>query len=233
MVNDSWGIELVLRALAGSRVPVLPTTAGWQTDHEQYLAYWHGLHYLLVARLGWSDPGKGLRAWADGGRDSEDETLTFIEAVWGHDGHLDKYIAWATRSLQHSLADVDRQTAEPTAEWMRWAQLQQDDSPMRIEDTNGPHFGPIDAETEAIRDGRKGSILVVVDRKARRALYVTGGAGFYEDLRRRWDELPNVTPDTWRVEAFNRRLGYLGDYRRSRETGLLYVGKHSVHLLGN
>lgn len=98
LTSDSWGIELVVRALAGSRVPVLPTTAGTTIDHTQYLAHWHGLHFLLVARLGWNDPGRGLRAWHDQGRPPGDATLDFISSVWGKDNTLDTYIAWATRN---------------------------------------------------------------------------------------------------------------------------------------
>lgn len=98
--------------------------------------------------------------------------------------------------------------------------------------SNPPHLGDARTETEAIHDEGP-SILGITDSEKRRAVYITGRAGFYEDLQSRWQKLPDVSPNKWRVDVFNRKLGYLGEYRMSRTTGRLHVGKHSVHMLGN
>lgn len=232
--TDSWGIELVIRALAGSRVPVLPTPDGMRVDHSQYLAYWHGLHFLTVARLGWRDPGLGMRAWYDLGKPSIDPTLDFISAVWDRDGSLDAYVLWATRYY----GDHASGTADPpalTPEWQRRSHEIRERDELALLDggSNPPHFGTAEDETREIRDDGKLSRLIITDEQRRRAIFITGDRGFYEDLQMRWGELPEVAPNNWHVEVFNRRLGYIGEYRRSRKTGRLYVGKHSVHMLGN
>lgn len=229
LTNDSWGIELVVRALAGSRAPILPNAEGTQIDHTQYLAYWHGLHFLTVARLGWCDPGRGLRAWHDQGRPSSDPTLDFIAAVWGRDGTLDAYIAWATLNYEYFAP-----TSKPAESWLRWASQVRDRPGLELLEggSNLPHLGSAESESEALKDDEAG-VLTITDRKRRRAIYVTGNKGFYDDLRTRWHELPDVAPNNWRVDAFNRRLGYLGEYRMSRTTGRLHVGQHSIHMLGN
>lgn len=232
--TDSWGIELSVRALAGSRAPVLPTPDGLAIDHTQYLAYWHGLHFLTVARLGWRDPGQGLRAWNDLGRPSIDPTIDFIGSVWGQDGSLDAYIAWAT--LNHEqFGDQRRPATVPSPSWVEWSRRVREEPQLSLLDggSNPPHLGTAEDETEAICDQSRESVLTIADLDRRRAVYITGYGGFYKDLRRRWDELPAVAPQNWRVEVFNRRLGYIGEYRLSRTTGRLHSGKHSIHMLGN
>lgn len=234
LTTDSWGIELVLRALAGSRAPILPTADGKEIDHAQYLAYWHGLHFLTVARLGWRDPGRGLRAWHDQGRPPGDTTLDFIASVWGQDQTLDAYIAWATINHANFAYGKGHPSKPPSEAWMRWARQVHDRPGLELLEggSNLPHLGSADDESDAIHDDEPGA-LTIVDSARRRAIYLSGRHGFYEDLRTRWKELPDVAPSNWRVEVFNRRLGYLGEYRLSRTTGRLHIGKHSVHMLGN
>lgn len=234
--TDSWGIEVVIRALAGSRAPILPTADGSAVDQTQYLAYWHGLHYLAVARLGWRDPGRGFRTWRKLGRPIEDPTLAFISSVWRADGNLDAYVAWAT--LHHkelTSADSPKPAQPPSDSSLRWARGVRDKAGLELlcGGWNPPHFGTAASESESIRDSGRNSSLTVTDMARRRAVYTTGAQGFYVDLTSRWSELPDITPNDWRVDAFDRRLGFLGTYRLSRITGRLFTGKHSVHMLGN
>ena len=53
------------------------------------------------------------------------------------------------------------------------------------------------------------------------------------DLRRSEQRLPAVGERSWHVEVFDRQTGYLGLFRRSRETGRWFQGKHSIHIRGN
>lgn len=234
LTSDSWGIELAVRALAGSRAPLLPSPNGMRIDHSQYLAYWHALHFLAVARLGWRDPGLGFRSWHELGRPSGDATLDLIASIWGRDGSLDVYMAWAT--LNHASfasGGPESDDATPSASWMRWARETRDLPNLELltGGSNMPHLGDAAAETDSIRDDYP-PILTIVDSAHRRAIYVTGDRGFYDDLSVRWSDLPEVAPNNWHVEVFNRQLGYLGEYCKSRVTGRLYSGKHSVHMLG-
>lgn len=234
--GDSWGIELVLRALAGSRAPVLPTPEGMSIDHGQYLSYWHGLHFLAVARLGWRDPGRGFRAWYDQGRPGGDPTLDFISSVWGVDETLDIYVAWATVNHEHlGYFEPGESLPAPSEVWQRWARGVQDQRDLALLSGGGnpPHLGSATDETDSICDEGHQSVLTITDRRKRRGIFVTGEKGFYEDLTNRWRELPEVAPNNWRIDVFNRRLGFIGTYRLSRTTRRLHVGKHSTHMLGN
>ncbi len=234
--TDSWGIELVIRALAGSSVPVLPTADGNAVDQTQYLAYWHGLHYLAVARLGWRDPGRGFRRWRKIGRPTEDPTLAFISSVWRADGNLDAYVAWATLHYEQlGSADSSNPARPPSEASLHWARgvREREGLELRSGGWNVPHLGNVANESEFIRDEGRNSTLIVTDPLRHRGVYITGSQGFYEDLTSRWSELADVAPNDWRIEVFNRRLGFLGIYRYSRVTGLLFTGKHSVHMLGN
>lgn len=172
--GDSWGIELVVRALAGSRAPLLSTAAGTSIDHTQYLAYWHGLHFLTVARLGWRDPGRGLRTWYERERPSGDPTLDFIASVWGQDGTLDTYIAWATINHATFGHGSDRPTEPPSKPWMRWAHEIRDRPGLELLSggSNPPHLGNAEEESDAIADEQPGT-LTIVDSSQRRAMYVT------------------------------------------------------------
>ena len=72
------------------------------------------------------------------------------------------------------------------------------------------------------------------DVSARRAVLIVNHLGSWrEDLRRAEKRLPATGERSWHVEVFDRQTGYLGLFRRSRETGQWFQGKHSVHVRGN
>jgi hypothetical protein len=58
-------------------------------------------------------------------------------------------------------------------------------------------------------------------------------SGWYARLARLGKDLPH-RPDgrSWRVHVTVKPLGYLGIYRRSRDTGRWFAGRHAHHLLG-
>lgn len=57
--------------------------------------------------------------------------------------------------------------------------------------------------------------------------------GWYAQLAGRGKGLPH-RPDgrSWRVHVTVKPLGYLGMFRRSRQTGRWFAGRHAHHLLG-
>jgi hypothetical protein len=65
-------------------------------------------------------------------------------------------------------------------------------------------------------------------------LLLADGGGWYEALHQNGDRLP-VRPDgrSWRVDVTSATLGYIGEFRKSRETGRWFAGNHSSHMLGN
>jgi hypothetical protein len=43
---------------------------------------------------------------------------------------------------------------------------------------------------------------------------------------------PLLDQRSWHVDVFDKRVGWLGTYRRSRVTGRWFAGSHSVHMVG-
>ena len=82
-----WGVSGVFRALAapltGQLVPAAPEL---RDPHKQALGYWGALHYVLLHRMGWARPDRGLRWWYDAGKPVDDPTLSLISEVWDRDG---------------------------------------------------------------------------------------------------------------------------------------------------
>lgn len=73
----------LFRALASPETyePIL-AAPGPQDPHEQRRAYWACVLYLMLYRLGWADPGRGLAWWAAAGYpddDDNDRTLSLIK----------------------------------------------------------------------------------------------------------------------------------------------------------
>ena len=58
-------------------------------------------------------------------------------------------------------------------------------------------------------------------------------AGWYDELVQRGNSLPPLKSGrSWRIEVICSPIGWLGTFRKSRETGLWFSGKHSMHVWG-
>ena len=76
--------------------------------------------------------------------------------------------------------------------------------------------------------------MVHLNPEQRRVLLVTEGLDHWlADLHALEARLPPICDRSWRVEVFDRRTGYLGEYRRSRVTGRWFTGRHAIHMKGN
>lgn len=67
-------------------------------------------------------------------------------------------------------------------------------------------------------------------RKA--VLIVTGLESCRADLIAEASKLPSLGDRSWHVEVVDGQIGWLGEYRQSRETGRWFLGRHSVHIKG-
>jgi hypothetical protein len=96
-----WGFATpwVYRALAspdtGEPMPEAPRPGVQQINRP--VAYWSALLQLLVYRMGWVCPARGLRWWYDNGKPVVDRTFELISQVWDADGQLDWFAAWLWR----------------------------------------------------------------------------------------------------------------------------------------
>lgn len=79
--------------------------------------------------------------------------------------------------------------------------------------------------------GAKADLLV--DRSSRKAVLMASGLlSWRADLDAASTRLPSLGDRSWRVEVLDRQVGWLGEYRQSRETGRWFVGRHKTHMAG-
>ncbi|TFD25172.1 hypothetical protein [Cryobacterium lyxosi] len=239
-----WGVPGVFQALAaplsGQRVPAAPDA---RDVHEQSLGYWAALHYLLIHRLGWAHPDRGLRWWYDEGKPVEDSTLSLISEVWDRDGNLDAYLGWLLKGRPVFLNPDSPESAawpadlEPLApHWERWVREVQ----ATAELTGSTYFqGGWDPLHLTGHSGEGGvpdpaSTISVISRSDRRAVFRTNTMdAWHFDLEKQAKNLPDIGHRFWRVDVIVRPVGFLGTYRRSSVTGLWFTGQHRIHAAGN
>jgi hypothetical protein len=243
----SWGakVRAMYQALAAPRsgvaFPVPPTA-----DDYVFAAcsYWAPLVHLLAYSLGWSRPDLGMRWWYDAGKPVDDLRLSLVAELWDADGFLDWFSAWLwsgstgfperlqqfmTRPAEHGRVAVDEN-------WLSGRTLRATESGIPNPLSGG--YDPLHLSHHCIgpatRTEVSGASVFETDPSRRRALLVlTRTAGWYWSLCELGSKLPNVGPRSWHVDVYARPVGWLGAYRRSRQTGLWFAGAHSLHMRGN
>lgn len=239
-----WGVAGCFQALAsprsGAPVPSLPRKGD---PHAQSLGYWGALHFLLLYRLGWSAPHRGLQRWYELGKPIDDETLRFVAYVWGRDSGLDIYFEWLLRrrpifDLTAAQPWANEDVAELPAEWNSWLRSfsgsREASSFEWFKNAGGSdplhltgHF--VQAETSPDE-----SILLVDPQQAQRAHLITPSiTNFYRQLHAYSAALPLTGLHSWKVDVHASTVGTVGTYRRSADTGLWFTGRHAVHVMGN
>lgn len=248
-MTDPWlrDVPAVFRALADPRLEsAIPRPATGPL--EQACAHWGALHYTLSTLLGWADIGRALAWWYAAGKPvNESPVLALVRRVWGADDLIDYYAAWAWLpagvGYLHTQAQdpfngpsptwLARHSRWPDEDWwrsfVRRGQVHQRDpfyggsDPLHLT----IHYGPPTAQPSE-------SPLVQLIPEQRRVLVVTEGLDHWlADLHVLEARLPPIGDRSWRVEVFDRRTGYLGEYRRSRVSGRWFTGRHAIHMKGN
>lgn len=248
-MSDPWlrDVPAVFRALADPSLEhMVPRPRSGAL--EQACAHWGALHYMLSSLLGWADVGRGLAWWYGAGKPVYDSpVLGLVQRVWGEDNLIDYYAAWswlprgAAFVQLHSALLSEGPSPALLATHSRWA----DEEWWRTFDRRGrvhrhdPFYGGTDslhlaAHAGPPTDEPSTTALVSLLPEERRVVLVTGGLDHWlADLRQLERRLPPLGDRSWRVEAFDRVTGYLGEYRLSRVTGHWFSGKHAIHMKGN
>jgi len=238
-----WGIPGCFRALnaprAGATIPALPRPGD---AHEQTLAYWGALHYLLLYRLGWTEPHRGLHAWAGGHLDEEDDTISLIRRIWIAEHTLEVYQCWSLLAQRRfdiaagtSTADLD--DARPDARMFRRAgeiTLQKPETsrfPWFIPNTGDP----LHLQLHLLHDPEQLIVARLIKHQPaeERATLLVPDSRWYAALLQHQDQLPMRGTHSWKVDVYVDSLGKVGTFRRSAVTGLWFTGKHSTHMQGN
>ncbi len=224
------------RALASPRTGERLLRAPNQDDpHEHRLAYWTSLLYLLTYRLGWARLDRGLKWWFDGGADGDDPTVRLIAETWGRDGALGQLAQWVHKDNDRLFTDIfadlcgyiDRSGAHAHLPIGPRVEYEWPDGPAQLHLEGGFHLaGGFDAV-------RTNSYLLTSDAKQARAVLVYPSMmGWYRALAEHGATLRDIGARSWRVDVVVRPVGLLGTYRRSRETGIWFAGRHSAHAAG-
>lgn len=227
-LDFGWSLPSAFRALANPLTPVVfPKKPDKRKDFFGAIAYWHSLQWLLIYRLGWAHPGKGIAELLPQLMNPHielDDTLELVREVWFEDGCLEHYLSWAQSQYESFLL---------RRPYVHEIDFYQDplDIPEEFE-RHSPHglhleFGAYHYFIDFVADFEKPKFSV--DGHNETAIVVIDSAwGWYDVLCEVAETQQWLNYDV-HVESF----GFMGRYHFSRETGLCYTGSHEVHLLGN
>lgn len=236
---------------------------GWShVAFNHGLGYFASLQSFLTYSFGWTRHDLGLLWWYDEGCPVEDSRFALIKAVWDADGMLLRYLAWCVASSQRPGAgwlgeplhrwalSVNRAPAMLSTDWSTLLSREEaaarsqtpGTSPWGMHLERGDHIGVPSGWGWAGEEsaGPPGDIrararLVGANRATQRATFVSDVVGgWYAALADLGAGLPKLSDGrNWRVDVFVSPIGYMGEYRRSRRTGLWFAGQHRIHRVGN
>lgn len=258
--NRDFGYVEILRAINNAKgvlsMPANPMGAG---DFPSYIRYWFSLSAVVVGHLGWRHPAVGIAAWINNGMPDDGAVMSGVKRLWGL--YTASLLAEPSRNNLLEMANEVLPPKEniSTQAWS-YARL---DSPedvrfrMIIEEKSGsdakwgaPNTGgsdPLHLTSHVVSmlgnfqsthssDQFGATLLHAADdsRDVQASLVVESRSPWYSALAKWGDRLP-VRQDgrSWRVDVTSKDYGYIGEFRRSRVTGLWFAGKHSSHMLGN
>src|SRR5690606_10668372 len=193
-------------------------------DLEEACASWGALNYALRSLLGWHDVGAGLAWWYRAGRPVDSPVLALVQRVWGADDLIDYYAAWAWRPAGWGWMAADafaagegRTPADLAARSPYWP----DEDWWRAFARRGavlpddPFHGGSDALHLGVHHGppiqtASGKAIVATTSRPRHAVLVVGGIdSWLADLEHEAAKLPPLGGRSWRVEIFDRQVGWL------------------------
>lgn len=208
---------------------------------EDFQLYWKTLYYLLLALMGWERIGDGLAWWYSSGRNARgDARLELVNAIWDDDGQLDYFAGHCWRGglgfgLPDELSPAEMAKSSPWRDEDWWRQFKRQGRRFSYD----PFYGgsnPLHLDAGCCLEGTSGlpPLAKYADNATRRATLVVGEFPTWRDaLETFGNTLPPESQRSWHVDVFDRRVGHLGLFRRSRVTGRWFQGKHSVHMRGH
>ncbi len=241
----SCGLPGVYRALSNPHggEPILRKPAG--NDLWSSTAYWGPILHLLLYGQGWTRPDRGLKSWYDAGRPPDGPVLSLIDAVWGQDGTLDSFAAWASKTAAQlnegrqlrRLVDMreDAAAVPRHAAWLRAEQQDRESASQGPSPVNSGGHDPLHLSGHCFAPLARPSPsahFIRDDRSRRAVIFLNSLSGWYRSLHQLGRSLARSLPSS-RVTVIVRPIGTLGEFRRSTETGLWFQGRHRWHVAGN
>ena len=243
-----WGrsIPAVYHSLAAPNHPV-PFQRAPQPGDDAYVAssYWTPLIHILRYGLGWLDMAKGMNWWESAGRPTDDPRLALIDQIWGSDGQMKYFVAQISSNGSWRRGIAERMGLDPRVTLdgdpmpkAKHDQIVKEAKATGIKLPVGGGTDPLHLEYHSLGPMEQTNQLrptaFTLNHADRAAVVVMEAtAGWYLALSNFGRTLPNVEPRSWHVDVYARPVGWLGNYRRSTETGMWFMGEHSLHMRGN
>lgn len=205
-------------------------------EHWRHVASWTTLWYMLTVSLGWENPGAGLVTWFELGRpEAGDVRLALLRRCWGAaPAHLVAFTDHIVRrGFRRSTAWPGSPSPDPrTTE--RWTVVKRG---LKLSGLFGSNGDPLHLVTHTPRpftpEGEPINVELFEDAARRRAVVtldrLEGWMGAFEQAVA---HLADGGSPSWRVQAVCPSVGWLGEYRWSRETGIWFSGRHRFHMWG-
>lgn len=240
-----WAIPVLYDTLnaptSGRPFPRPPSSPA---DFQLALGYWAALMHMLVYAFGWARPDRGLKWWYDAGKPVDEPRLELLRDVWEADGQLDWFAAWLWSCPEHPYrTELARVTGASVSDSPALSDKTLIERAVAAAESSGipnPATGGYDALhlsghcVGPLEEARTTPTLLHSDTNDRRAvLIVDSMRGWYSALAAAAADLPDIGDHSWYVDVIAKPVGFLGTFRRSRQTGLWFAGKHSVHVRGN
>lgn len=220
---------------------------GWLGEK---IAFWAPLPHLLLYGLGWTRPDLGLTRWLGAGAPTEDPILRLLDRWWGQ-RRLAELLAWTTEGQQllalgRSLSEAGAYNTfndEPLARTQRDVSTRATDAYDRVwgGGTDSMHLIH-HAQSPMWRDApgaAQASVFVSPSagpgskaEPTQTTILTQTYSGWPHLL---WDNQLRTTTGgrSVRTSVVCTPVGWLGEFRFSRQTGGWFRGRHSVHLIGN
>ncbi len=241
-----WALPTLVQALNDPRGPWSPPPAPWTPGARQgdalanAIAYWAPLTTLSWGLLGWARPDLGVQRWVAAGRPTDGPQLMVLDRWWGEDAlalaawmQSSEYPQGYSRTIHERTGTGAFATPDtaPVRARPEWHNMLDGGDALHLGHVLDHLLGP-GVSPEGPQPGR-----LVHDRPTsshRDAhLVLDTYCGWYGSLARLGADLPS-RPDgrSWRLHVTVKPLGFLGTYRRSRQTGRWFAGRHEHHSFG-
>ncbi len=213
-------------------------------DHIEQAAAVVSVLELAMFGLGWRRPDIGLAAWIGLGRPTDHPILALLDDWWGEDialittwaGHpdcaafnlLDEQVSEACGLPSQPFQQLRRNPALEEHPWIQNHCLGGSDpfhSSFHVPVPVLPNYSCDRAEPPRW-------ITNSTSNPPTATMITSRYPGWYAHLVHGGDKLPSSTR-SWRVDVVIQPFGWLGQYRRSRQTGMWFTGRHRWHMLGH
>lgn len=235
-----------LRTIRSRRPPTVRSFKDSASAHHARTAYWAPLLHLTTFGLGWRAPEVGLWRWMKQGMPVDDAVLATIARRYGKDVEL--MATWLTLGggsgvRYHGFAEDHSAAAPLPVHVKRWAESVSVSEAYRLNFGGGsdsmhlaPHLGgPYGQADQPQAQPVAVSAKVDVAIHGDQVNYILAGDQYLTLFRTlHAGAVPSQTGGrSTRVGLICPPIGWLGNYRQSRTTGLWFRGQHRWHALGN